>query len=470
MSFNTLFFLFVFLPVSLVLCHIAPKRLKNAVLVVVSLVFYAWGAPEYLALMGFSLLFNWCAGVWMGNLRESRGDGAGRSVLVLTVAVNLLVLGFFKYWGFAVENLNRLFRLNIPYRPLPLPIGISFFTFSVLSYGIDVQRGKVAAQRNFISYAAYVTFFPKLVSGPIVTYADMEEPLKSRSVSVADFGEGAVLLCTGLFKKVLIADHLSTAFYAMTALPGDSVSVATAWMGMVFYSLILYFDFSGYSDMAIGIARMFGFRFEKNFDYPYMSVSITEFWRRWHISLGRWFRDYVYFPLGGSRVSAGRVLGNLLVVWLLTGIWHGSAWTFVIWGLIHGVCQILEKFLLADVLKKTPKFLRWLGTMLVVGVAWVFFFSPTLPDALMWVSRMLGIGAAGFLDGTARYYFAGNWPVLLAAVVGCFPAVKNTALNLVTGPGAWRKILGVAVYGGLLALTVAGLMNATYSSFLYFQF
>ena len=474
MAFSTLIFLFAFLPVSLILYHIMPARTpKNAILLVLSLVFYAWGAPEYFVILLFSVLFNYCAGLYIANSPdgESRhGTARKNGGLVFAVVVNVALLCFFKYWTGFLGLLNSILPAPLPVRELPLPIGLSFYTFSVLSYLFDVYRKKCPVQRNLMNFALYVTFFPKVISGPIVSYTDMAEQLQSHRVDRELFGEGVILFLTGLGKKLLLADGLSAAFYAMQALPGDSISVATAWLASIFYSLMLYFDFSGYSDMAIGLGKMFGFNMAKNFDYPYISASITEFWRRWHISLGSWFRDYVYFPLGGSRVTTGKVLRNLLIVWLLTGIWHGSTLTFVFWGMIHGFAQILEKYPLKGLLEKTPKFLRWLGTMLLVNVAWVFFSAPTVGDAFLWVGRMVGIGTTGLVDATAKYYFAGNALLLLFALIACAPTAKNVALRLVTGPGKVRKIVVVVFYAALLCLCIAAMMNATYSTFLYFQF
>ena len=353
---------------------------------------------------------------------------------------------------------------------LPLPIGISFYTFQVLTYIFDVYREKVKVQRNFILYATYVTFFPKLVSGPIVAYKDMEAQLELRPMTRVKFGEGAVLFFVGLFKKVLIADNLGVGFYAITALPLDDMSTVTAWLGSILYTLMLYFDFSSYSDMAIGIAKMFGFDFNKNFDYPYKSTSITEFWRRWHMSLGAWFRDYLYFPLGGSRCATVKIIRNLVIVWLATGIWHGAAWTFIIWGLLHGAAQLLEKFPLKKLLDKIPNGVKWLGTMLVVHFGWVFFFSPDLGSALGWIGQMFGAGGGGFMDATAKYYLGSNWLLILLAVIGCGPLVKNFCTNFVSRKGMTNKIIAMAVFALLLICCIAYMMNATYSSFLYFDF
>ena len=299
-----------------------------------------------------------------------------------------------------------------------MPIGVSFFTFSLLSYLFDVYRDRAPAARNMLDFSLYVTFFPKLVSGPIVQYAEMEPQLRDHPVTREGFGSGARLFLIGLAKKVLLANTLGTTFYALSALPMTQLSTLSAWLGAVCYALMLYFDFSGYSDMAIGLASMFGFRFGRNFDYPYVSQSITEFWRRWHISLGAWFRDYVYIPCGGSRAGTARTIANLLLVWLLTGIWHGANWTFLLWGVYYGILLLLEKFVLRHVL-----------TLLLVLIGWVFFFSSSPAAAFGWIGRMFGSGSA-LIDATAKYYLAGCWPLLLVGAIGSFPVVSHVGTNL----------------------------------------
>jgi alginate O-acetyltransferase complex protein AlgI len=313
-----------------------------------------------------------------------------------------------------------------------------------------------------------VTFFPKLISGPIVRYQEMESQLQSRKMAPAKLGAGVNLFLVGLFKKVLLADNLGTGFAAISGL--TTMSVGTAWLGMVLYSLQLYFDFSGYSDMAIGLAKMFGFSFEKNFDYPYLSTSITEFWRRWHISLGRWFREYVYIPLGGNRCSRPKQLRNLAVVWLLTGLWHGASWTFILWGIYHGAFVILEKFVIRGRTDKLPKALRVLPCCLIVFLGWVLFFSPNLGSALHYYGQMFGKGGLGLVDSVCKYYLSSNILLLLAAVLGCGPWVQRLHQRLYALHGKATLGLSVGLYVVLLVLTVAYLVSATYTSFLYFQF
>lgn len=468
MSFGSVFFLFAFLPVSLLLYFITPKRLKTVTLVLISLVFYAWGTPQYIVLMLFSVVFNYISGLEIDHFQSKQHDVGAKVMMIVAVVVNLLMLGFFKYYGFLISNINALTGLHIRYTELPLPLGISFYTFSVLSYIFDVYRGRAAVQKNFLSFAAYVTFFPKVISGPIVQYADMEQQLAQRTMAPAKFGAGLNLFLVGLAKKVLIADNLGAAFGAISAM--TNMSVATAWLGMIFYGLELYFDFSGYSDMAIGLAKTFGFNFEKNFDYPYLSISISDFWRRWHISLGAWFREYVYIPLGGNRCSTAKVVRNLTVVWLLTGLWHGASWNFVLWGLYHGALAMLERFVLKDALEKIPKALRVILTGFLVFFGWVLFFSPSLSSALHYYGQMFGAGHMGFIDAAAKYYFSGNLLLVVIALLGCGPIMQRLHQRLCYWKGGALTYVSLAGYMLLLILCVAYLMNATYSSFLYFQF
>lgn len=469
MAYNDISFLFLFFPLALLAHKLMPMQGKNIVLLILSLLFFAWGNPEYVLLLILSIVFNYFTGLQMAKNKEDKDEKALKVTLWSAVIVNLLLLGFFKYWGFVIENINTLLHINIPVRQLSMPLGISFFTFSILSYLFDVYRDKAPAAKNILDFSLFVSFFPKLVSGPIVQYADFAAQIHERKLTDAKFGNGCRLFLIGLAKKVLLSNTLGTTFYAVTALPADGVSVVTAWLGAVSYSLMLYFDFSGYSDMAIGLAQMFGFQFQKNFDYPYMSSSITEFWRRWHISLGAWFRDYVYIPLGGSRAGQKATIRNLLIVWALTGIWHGANWNFVFWGLYYGGLLLLEKFLLKDILERIPSLLKTVGTVVLVVIGWVFFFSPSLGSAFGWLGRMFGIGAAGFLDATAKYYFAGSWLILLISAVSAYPIGARLGSNVYRS-GKHAMALSILWFAVLLLLCLAGMMSSTYSSFLYFQF
>lgn len=468
MTINSLYFIFLFLPVSLIVYYLCPKRFRDIPLVLASLVFYAWGNPQYLILLAFSILFNYVSGLELEEFRSREKHTAAKVTLIIAIVVNLLVLGFFKYYGFLIESINGFTGLKLPYTELPLPLGVSFFTFSVLSYVIDVYREKAPAQRNILKFTVYVSFFPKIISGPIVPYAAMEQQLNERTMAPAKFGAGVNLFLVGLAKKVLLADNLGAAFAAVTG--ASALSVGSAWLGMLLYGFQLYFDFSGYSDMAIGLSKMVGFDIDKNFDYPYLSQSISEFWRRWHISLGAWFREYVYIPLGGNRCSVKRNILNLLVVWLLTGLWHGAAWNFILWGLYHGAFVLLEKFVLKDHLEKIPKPLRIFGTAFVVFFGWVLFFSPSLGSAFHYYGQMFGLGHLGFLDSAAKYFFRSDLLLLLLAFIGCGPLVQRIHQRITYWKGGAATYISLACYVLLLILSVAYLLSATYTSFLYVQF
>lgn len=469
MIFSSVFFVFLFLPIVLLAYFIVPGKLKNVVILISSLIFYAWGEPVYIVLMIFSIVYNYIAGIEIDYHREEGREGRAKFVFLMSVVVNLLILGFFKYYGFVIDNLNHILPIEIPNRALALPIGISFYTFQTLSYVIDVYWGNVKVQKNLIYFGTYISMFPQLIAGPIVRYADVEEQLSDRRVSLAKIGSGAAWFLRGLGKKVLLANNIGMAYDAIAALPGDEVSVLAAWIGCAAYTFQIYFDFSGYSDMAIGLGRMFGFDFMKNFDYPYTSTSITEFWRRWHISLGSWFREYVYIPLGGNRVSTPKHIRNLFVVWMLTGLWHGAAWNFIFWGVYYGVLLMVEKYLLMDILERLPRIIRHIYTMLLVMIGWVFFFSPSMGSAVGYIGRMFGIGAAGLVNPTAVYYLY-NYILLFLVLIIC--SVPYTYKKFFGFMQRRRSRLGVAIaaYVAIFVLSAAYLVNATYNPFLYFRF
>ena len=470
MAFNDLSFVFLFFPAVLLIHWAVPAALKNTVLLIFSLIFFAWGSPTYVLLMILLILFNYFSGMQIVAQKQEGNEKMARFALVSAVAADLLLLGFFKYWGFLLDNINGLLGTSLAAPQAAMPLGVSFFTFSLLSYLYDVYRDKAPAVENILDFSLFVTFFPKLVSGPIVQYAAFQKQLKDRTCNALKFGKGCRMFLVGLAKKVLLSNIIGTTFYAVTALPVGQVSLVTAWLGTISYALMLYFDFSGYSDMAIGLAAMFGFNFDANFNYPYMADSITDFWRRWHISLGAWFRDYIYIPLGGSRVETKKIIRNLFVVWLFTGIWHGASWNFIFWGLYYGVLQLLEKFVLKDILARIPKLIRIPCTLLLVLIGWVFFFSPSLGSAFVWLGKMLGIGAAGFLDATAKYYVSSSAIILVIGALAAYPLGANLGTRLLKGKNKMPVYLSVAWFAILLILCIAGMMSSTYSSFLYFQF
>lgn len=468
MLFSSIVFLFTFLPAVMILYYLLPVRFRNVILLLASLVFYAWGEPVYLFLMLLSILFNYFSGLDIArNLQDKR---AAKRSLVFNLIINLAVLGFFKYEGFVLDTLNGILPVHISYHALPLPIGISFYTFQILSYIIDVYRGNVKVQTNLPNFALYVTMFPQLIAGPIVQYADIDEQLASREVSRTKFGEGSMYFIRGLAKKVLLANTSGMIFTEVSGLAKGNIAVMTAWLGAFAYMLQIYFDFSGYSDMAIGLGKMFGFEFNMNFNYPYVSKSITEFWRRWHISLSSWFRDYVYIPLGGNRVSKIKHIRNLLIVWFLTGLWHGAAWNFVAWGLYYGVILIIEKYLLSPVLDRLPDVVRHIYSIVLVVIGWVLFFSSSFGQAADYIRVMFGAGAHGFADRESMYLLTSNLILWLILIFGSTPLVHFRYEHMLRTKKWNTTIINSVVYAALFIVCIAYLVTETYNPFLYFRF
>ena len=468
MLFSSIVFLFTFLPAVMILYYLLPVRFRNVILLLASLVFYAWGEPVYLFLMLLSILFNYFSGLDIArNLQDKR---AAKQSLVFNLIINLAVLGFFKYEGFVLDTLNGILPVHISYHALPLPIGISFYTFQILSYIIDVYRGNVKVQTNLPNFALYVTMFPQLIAGPIVQYADVDEQLASREISRTKFGEGSMYFIRGLAKKVLLANTSGMIFTEVSGLAKGNIAVMTAWLGAFAYMFQIYFDFSGYSDMAIGLGKMFGFEFNMNFNYPYVSKSITEFWRRWHISLSSWFRDYVYIPLGGNRVSKIKHIRNLLIVWFLTGLWHGAAWNFVAWGLYYGVILIIEKYLLSPVLDRLPDVVRHIYSIVLVVIGWVLFFSSSFGQAADYIRVMFGAGAHGFADRESMYLLTSNLILWLILIFGSTPLVHFRYEHMLRSKKWNTTIINSVVYAALFIVCIAYLVTETYNPFLYFRF
>lgn len=468
MLFSSIVFLFTFLPAVMILYYLLPVRFRNVILLLASLVFYAWGEPVYLFLMLLSILFNYFSGLDIArNLQDKR---AAKRSLVFNLIINLAVLGFFKYEGFVLDTLNGILPVHISYHALPLPIGISFYTFQILSYIIDVYRGNVKVQTNLPNFALYVTMFPQLIAGPIVQYADVDEQLASREVSWTKFGEGSMYFIRGLAKKVLLANTSGMIFTEVSGLAKGNIAVVTAWLGAFAYMFQIYFDFSGYSDMAIGLGKMFGFEFNMNFNYPYVSKSITEFWRRWHISLSSWFRDYVYIPLGGNRVSKIKHIRNLLIVWFLTGLWHGAAWNFVAWGLYYGVILIIEKYFLSPVLDRLPDVVRHIYSIVLVVIGWVLFFSSSFGQAADYIRVMFGAGAHGFADRESMYLLTSDLILWLILIFGSTPLVHFRYEHMLRSKKWNTTIINSVVYAALFIVCIAYLVTETYNPFLYFRF
>lgn len=468
MVFSSIVFLFTFLPITLILYYISPRKMKNIVLLLISLIFYAWGEPVYVFLMMFTTVFDYLIGLLINKYRRNKIKS--KRIFIFAVLVNLGILGFFKYYGFVIENINSVFSLNIGYNQLPLPIGISFYTFQTLSYVIDVYLDKVKVQKSLISFGLYVTMFPQLVAGPIVRYTDIDYQLKHRTHSMNKFGEGVDRFIQGLSKKVLLANNIGMIFTSIQQYDASEISVLTAWLAIAAYTLQLYFDFSGYSDMAIGLGKMLGFDFIENFNYPYISKSVTEFWRRWHISLGSWFREYVYIPLGGNRCSTIFQLRNLCIVWFLTGLWHGADWNFILWGLYYGLILIIEKFLLKDILERMPRFIQHIYTMVLVMIGWTFFGIESIQKSLEYIKVMFFLNGNKIIDSTFIYYLHTNL-ILLIILILCSTPIVNKVFKKIIQNGRMEGVtLAVTVQFVLLFLSIAYLVNETYNPFLYFRF
>jgi alginate O-acetyltransferase complex protein AlgI len=466
--FSSLIFLFQFLPAVVLTYYLSPRKLRNAILLGASLIFYAWGEPVYIFLMIFATLFDYCNGLLIEKFRHRRA--AARAVFIGSLSGNLAILCFFKYAEFIVGNLNALFHLHIQAASLPLPIGISFYTFQTISYITDVYSGKIAAQRNIITFGTFVTMFPQLVAGPIVKYGDIARQLVSRCVTMEQFGQGAELFIRGLAKKVLLANNLGMLWTHVKGTPAENVTTLFAWLGIVAFTLQIYFDFSGYSDMARGLARMLGFRFRVNFNYPYTARSVTEFWRRWHISLGAWFREYVYIPLGGNRVGLSKQLRNLLIVWFLTGFWHGASWNFIIWGLYFGVLVTLEKLALLRWMQRWPQPLTHLYLLLAVVLGWVWFEFEHLASAWRFAGTLLGLYGNGWVNTQALYALSTYGVLFLLGAICATPLPRRWAMQI-KRKWYWSGTIAIpAMYFAALLLSTASLVAETYNPFLYFRF
>lgn len=465
MLFSSITFLYCFLPCVLLVYFIVPDRMKNFVLLSSSLLFYGWGEPKYLAFMLASIAQSYIAARLVERLR---GTAGARLVTALSAAASLGLLAYCKYADFFIENFNALTGLSVPLLRVALPVGISFYTFQILSYVIDVYRGDVPAQRNFIDLAMYVAMFPQLIAGPIVRYSDIAGSLKNRRTSLADASEGITRFSVGLAKKILLANQAALIVSEFKA--SGEKTVLFYWLYTVSYMLHIYFDFSGYSDMAIGLGRIFGFRFSENFNYPYISSSITEFWRRWHISLGGWFRDYLYIPLGGNRVKPLRHVFNILVVWAATGFWHGAAWNFILWGLLYAVLLLFEKYVLRPNMRL--KVLMHIYTLLFVALGFVLFDSATVGDALVSFKAMFGFSGLPAADAASLYYLRSNAVLLVVSVAGATPLPKRI-FEKIGETALGKRIFSVAVpasAAALIAVCTAYLIDGSFNPFVYFRF
>lgn len=477
MLFSSLTFIFIFLPLVLGIYFISKDKYKNTILLVFSLFFYAWGEPKYIILMIFSIVFNYFFGLLIDKYRTNKKLSV--ALLIFDIAINLLMLVMFKYSNFLVNTINDIFNLNITsisifnkdILKLTLPIGISFYTFQMLSYIIDLYKGEVKVQKNILSLGTYIAFFPQLIAGPIVRYETIENELKNRTHTFNKFVFGLKRFIIGLGKKVILANNL--AFVADQIIDSGNISnygTIIVWIAMFAYTLQIYYDFSGYSDMAIGLGKMFGFTFLENFNYPYISKSITDFWRRWHISLSSWFRDYVYIPLGGNRVKKSRWVFNIMVVWMLTGLWHGASWNFVLWGLYFGIILLIEKFFLHKILDKLPNILRWLYSMILIIVGWTIFRNEDITLVLDLLKKMFIFEKTNWLDFIRMNYHLINYVLYFVLGIICMFPFFGKFIEKNQKKEGIMHFLSNAFILFIFVLCILFLIKSSYNPFIYFRF
>ena len=461
MVFSSAIFLFIFLPAVLAIYYVSPIRCRNTILLLASLFFYSWGEPKNVFIMIFSICTNWIGAQLIHKYQKKKS--LQTLFFVITILFNIGLLFYFKYTDFLIQNVNSIFHTNFNLRNIALPIGISFFTFQILSYIIDVKHNNVQVQKNLLDLGLYISFFPQLIAGPIVRYIDVSKQIKKRTIDIQKFNDGCIRFMTGFSKKILIADQLAP--YIKDIFASHGISAPSAWLGIIAYALQIYFDFSGYSDMAIGLGKMFGFNFLENFNYPYISKSIREFWHRWHISLSQWFRDYIYIPLGGSRCGRIRILFNLFIVWSLTGFWHGASWNFVFWGIYYFTFLVLEHSFLGEVLEKIPKMLQHLYTIIVILIGWVFFRETGLSNAFTYIYNMFTLSDTMWID----FIYVIDRKFIFCILVGLFistpiiPTIKQYMGNKAI------KLYGVLAIS-LFVISIAFLLGTGFSPFLYFRF
>ncbi len=468
MVFSSLFFTFAFLPVTVILYYSLGRHLRNTVLLAASLFFYAWGEPVYVLLMCGSIIINYFIGILIGRYDTAKRK---RKVFFITsLVLNLGCLAYFKYFGMIIATIASIGNWNLNSGTPSLPIGISFYTFQTLSYMIDVYRGKIKPQKKLILFALYISMFPQLVAGPIVNYSDIKSQLVDRRMTLKKFNSGMRRFLCGLAKKVLLANNIGMLWSEVKFMPGTDISVMMAWSGIIAFALQIYFDFSGYSDMAIGLGKMFGFHFKENFRYPYISQSVSEFWRRWHISLGSWFKEYVYIPLGGSRVSKWKLILNMFIVWFLTGLWHGASWNFVLWGLYFGALLLIEKIFLYKYMMRWPRAVRHIYLLIFVVIGWVFFEFTNLTDALNFLRIMFGLGGNTIIDNMSIVKLKAYAFTYIMCIIAASPYPQNIAVLL---KNVHYNIYNLAVhvyYCALMFWATAYMVSSTYNPFIYFRF
>lgn len=468
MVFSSMTFLFAFLPVVMLLYYAAPFKLKNLILAVSGVIFYAWGEPIYVLLMLFTIVVDYGAGLLIRKYDNS--PKLRLTILLISVVLNIGVFVVFKYSSFIVQNVNGLLGTDLLDPKLPLPIGISFYTFQAMSYTIDLYRREIKVQKSIVAFTAYVTMFPQLIAGPIVRYSDVEREMEDRTVNLSKTSDGIGIFLRGMGKKVLLANNIGAVWTLVKAMDYDTLPVMTAWVGILAFTFQIFYDFSGYSDMAIGLGKMLGFSFPPNFNYPYESKSITEFWRRWHMTLGSWFRSYVYIPLGGNRGGQFKTLRNLLIVWCLTGLWHGASWNFLFWGLYFGLLIIIEKVFLLKWLQKLPSVLQWLYAFLLVVFGWVLFEMNSVDKILSFFGAMFGVNGAGLFDGQSFYLLLQNLVVFIISVL-CATTLPVRIAEAIHKRSSRFYFTGKLVFEILVfGVCIIYLATSSYNPFLYFNF
>ena len=457
MLFSSLLFIFFFLPIFLLIYYLVPFKFKNIILLIFSLIFYAWGEPKYIFLLIFVTLLNYICGLLIDKNKNKK---IRKYIMIICVILNISLLCFFKYTNFIIDNLNSL-GLNFNVINIALPLGISFYIFQTMSYTIDLYKNKVQVEKNFLNFLTYISMFPQLVAGPIVRYEDVAKELKNRKIDFNSFSQGLFIFLTGLFEKVLIANNVGH-LHSLIISDISNISLSTAWLGIIAYTLQIYFDFNGYSTMAIGMGKMMGFYFPKNFNYPYISTSISDFWRRWHITLSTWFRDYVYIPLGGNRVKKYRWLINIMIVWTLTGLWHGASWNFVIWGMYFGILLILEKLFIGKFIDKLPKIFRHFYALFFILIGWLIFFCDDLVLLYNYIPKIFNNPT--IIDNEFIFYIKNYMIFLISGILFSIPIVNKIKKTKIT------KTIVIIAYVFLFAVCICQLCSDSYNPFLYFRF
>lgn len=468
MVFSSVVFLYIFFPIMLLLYFAVPKKFKNAIMILASLVFFAWGEIRYIFIMLILAVMDFVCG---NGINKNEGNRKKqRAYLFFDIGVNLLILFFFKYADFIITNINMILHTNFPLWNIPLPIGVSFNTFQSLSYIIDVYRGTVKCEKSFYNYLTYTTLFPQIIAGPIVRYETVDEELEDKKISMDNFSKGMRRFIVGLGKKVLIANNIGALWHIIETGAFTEMSMLLSWIGIIAFALQIYFDFSGYSDMAIGLANIFGMDFDENFNYPYISKSITEFWRRWHITLGSWFRDYIYIPLGGNRKGFPKQIRNILVVWFLTGAWHGASWNFMLWGLFFGIILIIEKVVLLKVIEKIPNWISHIYAMFLVLISWAIFAFEDLTKVKDYILTMFHLNGTDIVNPEGLYYLKNYFIIGIIGIILSTPLVAKLFKKLEEKQTNIRSILLTAVYIGIFVLSTASLVSDSFNPFLYFRF